>query len=497
MGSLFHMRRSVPLRVAANCGCRPDGWGLCFLILMLALCPSASHGAGFAVEAWGLDLAGESSVPPGLSNVVEVAAGGCFSLALTVGGRVLAWGDNRCGQTNVPSDLTNAVAIAAGRLHCLALRSDGSVVAWGYNQRGQANVPKGLTNVVAIAAGFAHSLALRTDGTVAAWGAGITQRRDGWEEGQCMVPADLTNAVAIAAGWMHSLALKADGTVAAWGNNEHGQINVPQGLNDAMAVSAASHATYVIRKGRTVLSWGRPGMLAPVAAGAPVLTNVAAIAGGHWGGLALTGVGRLLAWGRGAGIWPTNQVSSSSFIFPVLGMRPLKPCPLLTNAVFIAAGYDHFLALVGPAGRPPIPTFPPKRPPFPPQRPFAMNRPPDSVLKFWLSKSDLVVAGKFTSTTTGGKIHEFLVAHLCGVEIEEVLKGDPKLKAKNLQVNIVRPLKTELQTDVGFFKDSQCILFLKKDANGPTSFVSTEVGSVVLHPNASLVRDLKEIAGQK
>jgi len=49
-----------------------------------------------------------------LSNIVSIATGGDHNLALRSDGTVVAWGDNRSGQTNVPPGLSNVVAIAAG-----------------------------------------------------------------------------------------------------------------------------------------------------------------------------------------------------------------------------------------------------------------------------------------------------------------------------------------------------------------------------------------------
>jgi alpha-tubulin suppressor-like RCC1 family protein len=56
----------------------------------------------------------------------------------------VAWGDNSYGQRNVPPGLSNVVAVAAGAYHSLALKADGTVVAWGDNTYGQRNVPAGL-----------------------------------------------------------------------------------------------------------------------------------------------------------------------------------------------------------------------------------------------------------------------------------------------------------------------------------------------------------------
>src|SRR5687767_11706524 len=54
---------------------------------------------------------------------------------------VAAWGRNDYGQLNVPQGQMNVVAIAAGYYYSLALEADGTVVAWGDNWSGQLNVP--------------------------------------------------------------------------------------------------------------------------------------------------------------------------------------------------------------------------------------------------------------------------------------------------------------------------------------------------------------------
>ena len=101
-------------------------------------------------------------MPAGLRNVVAIAAGDDHSLALKADGTVVAWGNSEFGDTTVPPGLTNVVAITgyASGTHHLALRGDGTVVAWGNNQFGETTIPPGLTNVVAVAVGAYHSLAL-------------------------------------------------------------------------------------------------------------------------------------------------------------------------------------------------------------------------------------------------------------------------------------------------------------------------------------------------
>lgn len=113
-------------------------------------------------------------------------------------GTVVAWGYNPQGETNVPPGLANVVAVAAGGEHSLALKADGTVVAWGFDGYGQCDVPAGLSNVTAVAAGWAHSVALKSDGTVVAWGDDSA--------GQTDVATNLFNVKSIAAGGHHTLA---------------------------------------------------------------------------------------------------------------------------------------------------------------------------------------------------------------------------------------------------------------------------------------------------
>ncbi|MGB9858596.1 MAG: Ig-like domain-containing protein [Moorellaceae bacterium] len=201
------------------------------------------------------------------TDAVALAAGSYHSLALRSDGTVWAWGSNSSGQLgdgtttnrttpvqvkgpNGSGYLTDVVALAAGWDFSLALRSDGSVWAWGNNSYGQlgdgtttshttpvqVKGPNGsgyLTDVVAVAAGYSHSLALRSDGTVWAWGKNTYGRLGDGTTTNRTTPVQvkgpngngyLTDVVAVAAGCDFSLALRSDGSVWAWGNNSYGQL---------------------------------------------------------------------------------------------------------------------------------------------------------------------------------------------------------------------------------------------------------------------------------
>jgi alpha-tubulin suppressor-like RCC1 family protein len=88
-------------------------------------------------------------------------------MALTADGTVTAWGTVDDNQTNYPPGLTNVVSIAVGDAFCLALKNNGSVVDWG---NVSYPAPFALTNEAAVAAGIALTVVLNENGTVAVWG---------------------------------------------------------------------------------------------------------------------------------------------------------------------------------------------------------------------------------------------------------------------------------------------------------------------------------------
>src|SRR5688500_6051039 len=75
------------------------------------------------VEATGNNEDGRAT-PPMLDDVIAIAAGAEHSLALRANGTVVAWGSNTRGESTVPPGLANVVGIAAG-LHRVAVKSGG------------------------------------------------------------------------------------------------------------------------------------------------------------------------------------------------------------------------------------------------------------------------------------------------------------------------------------------------------------------------------------
>jgi hypothetical protein len=201
-----------------------------------------------SVVAWGWNSYGQATVPGAAMGAVQVAAGVSFSSVLKADGSVVVWGDNSFGQAVIPANATNIVQIAAGSDHLLGLRSDGTVVGWGWNQFGQTAVPLTATNVVQIAAGYFHSAALRADGRVVAWGDNTYN--------ETSVPLTATNVVGIVTGLNHTVALKSDGTVVAWGWNNAGQTTVPSGLSGISQIVSGGNTVFAVKTNGVVTMWG-------------------------------------------------------------------------------------------------------------------------------------------------------------------------------------------------------------------------------------------------
>ncbi len=321
-----------------------------------------------------------------LNNIVQVAGGGRYSLALTSNGSVYAWGDDTYGQlgdgkqtfssqvneNSIPGvvqtqsgPLTNVVAIAAGQDHALALTADGSVYSWGRNQYGQlgngstdssayysyygyvsdnpyATLVRGgshfsyasLSGVTAIAAGGYHSLAVLSDGTVVAWGynssgqLGDAASGSGADSAYPVPVSSLTNAVSVAAGQYFSLALTASGSVYGWGYDNDGELGIGSfGVNQTVPVLVQlNDATTNLPLVATQIAAGDSFALALVSAGSVYA----------WGSDALDQLGDNSA-GSGAG--SASGFGTSS---------PFSPLPIpvgMISALSVGAGSSSSLAV--------------------------------------------------------------------------------------------------------------------------------------------------------
>ncbi len=323
------------------------------------------------VVAWGWNPDGQADVPTSLDGqrVTAIAAGVDGSMALTDDGRVTTWG----ALPEAPSSLDGktVTAIAAGQSHAVALTSDGKVTAWGSNYDGQSDVPAALDSktVTAVVAGYYYSAALTDDGQIVAWG----------RDDRTVVPAlDGRRVTAIAGGSHHLLALTAAlhadaAPVVAGVPQVGGQLTAVPGrynadpnelvyawkangsavgtdsaiyrptaadVDKALTVTVTarrpgyadtvttSTATSKVVAGGRVTAWGSNFAQESVVPGALSRREVIAVAAGFNHSVALTGTGRVVAWGAGS--------------------QGAVPDALLNRTVVaVAAGANHSLALTG------------------------------------------------------------------------------------------------------------------------------------------------------
>jgi alpha-tubulin suppressor-like RCC1 family protein len=312
------------------------------------------------VVAWGGNYYGQTNVPPGLTNVVAIAAHGFNNLALRADGTVVAWGWNYYGQSSVPANLTNVVAIASGDIHSLALVGEsvpcvtkqprglttpaGTSATFKINASGTAPLSfqwqfegaeiGGATNdsltisnvtfgnvgrfavVVTNSSGSVTSdWATLTIGPIIAWG------RNGTYE--ISAPPGLTNTVEIAAGYYHNMTRLTDGTLQTWGDHRSPQ---PPGISNVVAIAGGLYFSLAALQDGSVVGWGdgSSGQTNPPAN----VSNVVALAAGWSHSLALQKDGRVAAWGP-----------------PLSGGAQTNVPTDLKNAVAIAAGDFHSVAL--------------------------------------------------------------------------------------------------------------------------------------------------------
>ncbi|HEY5895710.1 MAG TPA: chitobiase/beta-hexosaminidase C-terminal domain-containing protein [Chthoniobacterales bacterium] len=231
-----------------------------------------------------------------LTDVVEVAAGGHFSLALKGDGTVWAWGAYSSGQLGngpntanqlVPvqvtktdgTPLTDIVAIAAGYDFSLAVAGDGSLWGWG-NGTGLANgssaslnraaLTASINHIVQISAKSSKAIALKDDGSVWTWGYSYGGFGNG-TTGYSYTPVQVSNisgAVSVVAGKTHFLAALGNGTVMGWGENSSGQLGTGTtsdrmllpvavtGLTGAFSVAGGNTHSLAIKSDGTISGWG-------------------------------------------------------------------------------------------------------------------------------------------------------------------------------------------------------------------------------------------------
>ena len=294
----------------------------------------------------------DSTGSASFSDVVAVAAGAGFSLALKEDGTLWTWGvatgfltSSGDSHSDIPiqvkdedgQPLTGIVSVSAKGGHWLALKSDGTVWSWGGNESGQLGNGETenvythavqvrnadgtpLEDVAAVAAGAYHSMALKTNGSVWSWGKNENGQLGNQSTENATYPV-LVNSVAgveqIAAGEFHSMCMKSDGSVWAWGRNQYGQLGDNTRNSSLIPVQV---------KGES---------------GVGFLTGVKQIAAGNGFSAALLSDGRVMTWGHNyayqLGDGTQQSKNAPVYVLDSMGLGEME------NVCELSAGFDTLL----------------------------------------------------------------------------------------------------------------------------------------------------------
>jgi alpha-tubulin suppressor-like RCC1 family protein len=184
----------------------------------------------------------------GLTSADAVVSGQYHSCALLTGRTVVCWGANTLGQLGLVADtvvraspvavpgLSNVVELAAGESHTCARLADGTVRCWGSGAAGQLGVSAstatpttvpGLRDVAEIATGASHTCARLADGTVQCWGLNAFGQCGDGTTANHTAPAPalgVAGARQIVAGLHHTCALFDGGVARCWGRTSEGAL---------------------------------------------------------------------------------------------------------------------------------------------------------------------------------------------------------------------------------------------------------------------------------
>ncbi|MGZ3419884.1 MAG: RCC1 domain-containing protein [Polyangiales bacterium] len=225
-------------------------------VLVVAGCSSSSNESATAdsssVEAASTDSESDSatSMDDGSSeasgdasvSIIDIAATGEFSCAVSSTGRLRCWGDNRQGQLG-----------------------DGTLM-----QHATPNDVSGIAGATAVAAAAYHTCAIVTGGAVKCWGNNYSGVLGDGTSTRSGVPIDVekvSGAKSITTGEGHTCAILADATLTCWGSNQYGQLGDPKaphpskpvvaiGTSDVVAVGTGNGFTCVAHVDGTASCWG-------------------------------------------------------------------------------------------------------------------------------------------------------------------------------------------------------------------------------------------------
>jgi hypothetical protein len=204
------------------------------------------------VTCTGENATGECDVSSWV-DIVQVAAGSFFSVALDVTGNVYCTGglpfiSDPCSESNSTFSGKTIVYIAAGETHIIGIDNNDKAYAVGGNSKGQTNVSGWPSTIVQVDGGKEHTLGLTSGYTVLC--AGDNDR------GQCNV-SGWTGITQISAGAYFSLGLKTGGTVEFTGWDNYNQASTISGWGNVKYISAGYEHSVAVTNANEPLAVGQ------------------------------------------------------------------------------------------------------------------------------------------------------------------------------------------------------------------------------------------------
>ncbi len=365
-----------------------------------------------------------------LTGVVDVVAGVGHTCALTDAGEVLCWGTDSGGQlgngagvtdselpmqvldTTGSAPLTGVVQIAAGGDDTCAVTDAKELLCWGYDTSGVlGNGPGGgqhlpgfvlsedgsahLTGVVQVSANSEHTCAVTEQGAALCWGSDFDSKLgNGGSEVDSHLPVlvrntddtgSLENVTQITTGGSHACAVIATGEALCWG-----RAGISGVLGNGLALSVSPIPTFVVGSDETshltgisriesgynsvhtcvltndseIFCWGEDisGQLgnggsavnstSPVsvldATGEANLSGVVQVVAGNDYSCALLTSGQVSCWGGNSyGQLGHGEDADIPSAIPVTVLDPSGGSTPLSNVTQIAAGDSHACAVLG------------------------------------------------------------------------------------------------------------------------------------------------------
>ena len=294
-------------------------------------------------------------------EIVQIAAGGNSSAAVTKDGTLYTWGSNGNGQLGTYSK-SDVKYVSIGNDHSALITKNGSLYMWGNNNYGQlgdgtttsrTSPIKIMDNVVSASVGDRHSAAVTADGSLYTWGYNYYGQLGNKTITNSSVPVKImSNVKTVSLGNLYSAAITKDGSLYTWGYSENGEIGTGSTaytnstptkiMENVIQVELGVNHSAAITEDGSLYTWGynfygQLGNGTTVMESRPVRVarNVQSVSLGSGHTTAVSKDGALYTWGCNyyGQLGNGNNSNSSTLV------------KIMSNVVSCAAGYNHTLIL--------------------------------------------------------------------------------------------------------------------------------------------------------